>query len=53
MAPREGSSKISLEGFNHLTWRYKIIPYIRTDNCTDMSNMFSGANYSLPEILDL
>ena len=53
MAPREGSNKISLEGFNHLTWRYKIIPYIRTDNCTDMSNMFSGANYSLPETLDL
>lgn len=53
MAPRVGSNKITLEGYNHLTWRYKIIPYIRTDSCTDMSNMFSGANYSLPETLDL
>ena len=49
----KGTNKITLEGYNHLTWRYKVIPYIRTDNCTDMSNMFSGANYSLPETLDL
>ncbi len=48
-----GSNKITLEGYNHLTWRYKVIPYIRTDNCIDMSNMFSGANYQLPETLDL
>ena len=53
LAPRDGSNKISLNGYNHLTWRYKMIPLIRTDNCTDMSNMFSGANYSLPETLDL
>lgn len=52
-APHDGSNKITLEGFDHLTWRYKIIPYIRTDNCTDMSNMFSGAGYMLPASLDL
>lgn len=49
----KGTNKITLEGYNHLTWRYKIIPYIRTDNCVDMSNMFSGDEYSLPEVLDL
>lgn len=52
-APRVGNNKITLEGFDHLTWRYKVIPYIRTDNCTDMSNMFSGADYMLPASLDL
>lgn len=53
LPPHTGTNKLTLEGYDHLTWRYKLIPYIRTDNCTDMSNMFSGANYSLPEILDL
>ena len=53
LPPRVGTNKITLEGYDHLTWRYKIIPYIRTDNCIDMSNMFSGENYQLPETLDL
>ena len=53
MPPYRGTNKLTLEGYDHLTWRHKLIPYIRTDNCTDMSNMFSGEGYSLPEILDL
>jgi len=53
LPPRVGTNKITLEGYDHLTWRSKIIPYIRTDNCIDMSNMFSGENYQLPETLDL
>lgn len=53
LPPHTGTNKLTLEGYDHLTWRYKLIPYIRTDNCTNMSNMFSGANYSLPETLDL
>lgn len=53
LPPRSGTNKLTLEGYDHLTWRHKLIPYIRTDNCIDMSNMFSGENYSLPETLDL
>ena len=53
MPPYRGTNKLTLEGYDHLTWRHKLIPYIRTDNCTDMSNMFSGEGYSLPETLDL